>query len=65
MQKQQQETMKQFLEGMKEIEESSRRFTAETLLGVAKIFADSRKDSGDKKGTGKSLRKVTEYKLFS
>ncbi len=43
MQKQHQDTMKQFLDGMKEMEESSRRHTTETLLGIAKLFADKRK----------------------
>ena len=43
MQKQQQETMQQFLDGMKEMEESSRKQTANTLLEVAKIFINSNK----------------------
>ena len=43
MQKQHQDTMKQFLDGMREMEDSSRRHTAETLVGVAKLFADNRK----------------------
>ena len=43
MQRQQQETMQQFLDGMKEMEESSRKQTANTLLEVAKIFINSNK----------------------
>ena len=42
MQRQQRETMKQFLEGIQKIEESSRRHTADTLLGIANIFAKER-----------------------
>ena len=39
LQQQQQNTMDRFLEGMKEIEENSRKHTADLLLGMAKIFA--------------------------
>ena len=40
MQKQQEQTMKQFLEGLQKIEESSRKHTADTLLSIANVFAN-------------------------
>ena len=49
MQKQQEQTMKQFLEGLQKIEESSRKHTADTLLSIANIFAN--------RGRGKKRRR--------
>eukprot|EP00794_Sanderia_malayensis_P011444 gene11445-12639_t len=42
MQKQQQESMKQFLDGMKEMEERSKKHTADTLPDVVKMFVDGK-----------------------
>lgn len=51
IQKQQQETMTQFIEGMQKIEESSRKHTADTLLCVANLFAKGRHGKrGGKRG---------------
>ena len=49
MQKQQQETMNNFMVGMQKIEESSRKHTANLLLGFAKIFAESNSSKGRKR----------------
>ena len=49
MQKQQQETMNDFMVGMQKIEESSRKHTANLLLGFAKIFAESNSSKGRKR----------------
>lgn len=54
MQKKQQETMKEFLDGIKEIEESSRKYTADTILSVAKIFADKGERRRKRKKEGSS-----------
>eukprot|EP00794_Sanderia_malayensis_P008466 gene8466-9373_t len=42
MQKQQQESIKQFLDGMKEMEERSKKHTADTLRDVVKMFIDGK-----------------------
>ncbi len=43
MQEQQQETMAKFLDGMKQIEENSRKHTSDVLLKVAELFANKKR----------------------
>ena len=59
--------MKQFLEGLQKIEESSRKYTADTLLSIANIFANrgrGKKDGGKKITIRLKVKTVTKRFLF-